>query len=122
MTHLNPEPKVINPELLLECARMAVPGKEWIDFGGWIACEGAYDAGPEFNPLTNDADAMKLGEVLERVYGWYFHHSDDYGFVAYYWWDYDHHDAWLKAESSPMRYFKCVSAQTGIPLYVESTP
>lgn len=113
----------INPELMLKAAQMARPGLKWIDFGGWIACDGAYDAGPEFNPITSEADAFALERSL-KIAGWEFSCAfpdfvDECSFIA-------HMNALfspafrhqLVDKSDTLLLLKCVAAMHSLNLYL----
>lgn len=123
----------INPELLLACAEMAYPEEK----GNWrIAANGdVYTTDWQyFRPLKSNADAMKLGEALERN-GFKFWFSTEYEYEPsddgryrvtvgeseyYYGLGFDFPNP-VKDKTSALRYVKCVSAQTSIPLLANNT-
>ena len=60
----------MKPGTLLKAANLAFPGRPWLDFGGWVACEGTVDAYPEFNP--RDPTKGDLAALLVAIMqdGW----------------------------------------------------
>jgi hypothetical protein len=120
MTH--PDRKV-NPECVRAAANMAIPGKRWkvLTFMGlddWITVVGAKDDS-RFNPLDDDSDAMKLERALKEpiagyYIGWYFCKKQNGLYAAY-----PPGGRCIEDKSDTLLLLKCVSAQTGIALWVE---
>jgi hypothetical protein len=117
-------PDTVNPELLLACAKLAFPEKMVMtDVFGNIR---TYTPGPtpgsrrdieEFNPLTSDADAWTLCEILERrgiIFKCIWTPSRDY-----YCWHYQNGDMGHGGfETKQEAMLACLSSLTSIPLYL----
>jgi hypothetical protein len=113
----------VNPELIKAAACMADKTRVWqfdadrrvVNLhpdGRWTHWQRDY-----FDPLTNDADAMKLERALKKD-GWNFREFENGKFSAFkVTWgacDFDEAD-----ESDTLLLLRCVSVQTGIALYGE---
>lgn len=120
--------KRVNPEVVKKAAEMAhkdciaeigQDGNQ-VFYARLSEASGIY----QFNPLTSDDDAMKLGEALERD-GWGFGYDsvrEEYkARMVKYGGGNNWSDTVLYAETSAMRYLKCVSAMTSLPLYAEES-
>lgn len=116
----------LNPEVLLEAAEMVSPENEWL-----VAWEGDEpsvftnyfsDKRQYFDPRTSDKDLKYLLLALMKE-GWQFSSDRIYGRDQFYGINLKSKDPnMIHDESFPLLLLKCVSAQRGIPLYVEVTP
>lgn len=127
------EPKVLNPELVLWCAKKAVNpligyepqfpgGCEWkiaSEYGVVRTYHNGYKAGRPFNPLTSADDREALMLCLMRfdegtLSSWSFHRTSG-EWVAYQFHMGEHRGVY--DESWPLLLLKAASAQSGIELY-----
>lgn len=130
MTHLNPETKVINPELVLECARMAYQKATWFisDRHGSVGTiitriddhedENEMPLFKPFDPLSYNSDAWALERALKN------RENGEWSFGKTIFSDTKHkansprHGS-AYDESDTLLLLKCVSAMRSIPLYLE---
>jgi hypothetical protein len=126
MTH--PDRKV-NPELIKACAELAIPAWKWRISIPAYYYEGnevttadsltEYDDPVSFTPLHSDSDAMKLERALKEplagyYIGWYFCKKQNGLYAAY-----PPGGRCIEDKSDTLLLLKCVSAQTGIALWVK---
>lgn len=105
----------VNPEVLLKAAEVARPGINWVISDGIVMDD---DSPPfyadYFNPLTSDADAMKLERALKDGFwnfGRHWMQAD-----KRYWAVNTDMDIKVFDESDTLLLLKCVAATTGLPL------
>lgn len=112
-----PRERAINPEVVLEAANIAEPGRPWgISSDGSVAYRfgvSTYDD-PLYQvfSLTDDSWARKLERALKKEgwqFGWY---------VDHYYADRAGHKFLQDYASDTLLLLKCVSAQCGKPLYI----
>lgn len=108
----------VNPEVLLKAAEVARPGINWVISDGIVMDD---DSPPfyadYFNPLTSDADAWALCEVLERrgiIFKCIWTPSRDY-----YCWHYQDGDIGHGGyETKQEAMLQAVARKHSLPLYV----
>lgn len=110
--------QTVNPELVKAAADIAKPlpaGEEWRveENRVWYGFENSYYTNTEFNPLTSADDFKALLVCLMdgKNGAWEFGKDED-GFYA-------RGPKYFQDPSESLLLLKCVSAQTGIPMYGE---
>jgi hypothetical protein len=117
--------KTINPELVKKAAEVAIPGTKWYIEDGRVfewsrrRKDGSLVEWIDFD-LTSDSDAMKLERALRRKENGQWVFSFDTQVPG-------EHSAWsftdsgvsVHSPSDTLLLLECVSAMTGLPLYME---